>query len=134
MTTHLAFLGKRIACNRLEGQFNVETLLGGRLEVGNVVLRLAPLLGAFVGHASRFEVHLVAEHDERKVIRITRTRLDQKLVAPRFQVLERIGSGYIEDQHTAVGASIEGNAQRLKAFLASCVPNLNGMVIGFRLT
>lgn len=91
----------------------------------NVVLRLAPLLGTFIGYAACFEIHFVAENDKRKVIRIPRTRLDQKLIAPRFQILERIGSRNVEYQNATVGTSVEGNAQRLEAFLASSVPDLN---------
>lgn len=94
----------------------------------NVVLRLTPLLRPFVRYASRFQVHLVAEHDKRKMIGIPWTGLDQEFVAPRFQVLERIGSGHVKDEHTAVGAPVEGDAQRLEALLAGRVPDLsNGL-------
>ena len=41
-----------------------------------------------VTHLSRVEINLVADDDKRKVVRITRTRLDEELVSPGVQRTE----------------------------------------------
>lgn len=121
----LGVLGERAAGDRLEGQLHVEGLLGAGLEVGDAVLALAPLLRALRRHGAVLQVHLVAEDDEGEVVGVARRRLDEELVAPRLERLEGGGRGDVEDQHTAVGAAIEGHPQRLEPLLARRVPDLH---------
>jgi len=75
-------------------------------------------------YGSVAEVNLVANDNEWKVFSITWTRLDEKLVTPALQGLERVGNGDIVDQNAAVGAAVECYTQTLKPFLARRVPDL----------
>lgn len=59
-------------------------------------------------------------------------RLDQKLVAPVLQVLEGLLRVDIVHQHTAIRASVEGDAQALESLLAGCVPDLRERTLKFR--
>ena len=87
---------QRVLGDRLEGLLDVDGLLGGRLEVRHVVLLLTPLHrllgrdGARVG-----QVDLVADHHEREVLGVAWRRLDEELVAPALQVLERRRRGHV---------------------------------------
>ena len=47
---HLGLLGEAILGDSLKCLVNVNSLLGGRLKIGNVVLALAPTLGPLSGH------------------------------------------------------------------------------------
>lgn len=75
-------------------------------------------------HSSVLQVDLVAEDDEGEVVRVARRSLDKELVPPAVQVLERSCRCDVEHQHAAVGASVEGDSQRLKPLLPGCVPDL----------
>jgi hypothetical protein len=46
-----------------------------------------------------------------EVFRIARASLDQELVPPAVECLETLGVVHVVDQDTAVGSSVEGNAQ-----------------------
>jgi len=70
------------------------------------------------------EIDLVAEHDERKVLGIARTGLDEELVAPAVEVLEGLGDVDVEHEHAAVGTAIECNAEALESLLAGSIPDL----------
>ena len=50
--------------------------------------------------------------------------LDEELVAPRVETLERVRLRYIVHEHAAVGAAVEGDAERLEALLTGGVPDL----------
>ena len=76
-------------------------------------------------HGAVLEVELVADDDEREVLGVARTRLDEELVAPRVERLERVGRRHVVDEHAAVGAAVERDAQRLKTLLARRVPDLH---------
>jgi len=120
-------LDESVLGNRLEGLLDVDCLLGARLEVWNVSFGLAPAHCPFLGdNALVVKINLVAEDDEGERIGLSRAGVDKKFVAPRVEVLERLGHIYIEHQHAAVGPAIEGDAERLKPFLASRVPYLHG--------
>lgn len=87
-------------------------------------------------------IHLVAEHHlclvsfhslithattktyERESLRIHRARLYQEFVPPTIQRLETLRVIDIVHQNAAVGASIEGNTQRLEALLSCRIPDL----------
>jgi hypothetical protein len=71
-------------------------------------------------------VDLVAEHDEGESVRVARGGLDEELVAPGVEGLEGLGAVDIIDEHAAVGAPVEGDAERLEALLARGVPELQG--------
>lgn len=110
----LALLRQRQLGHRLEGQVDIVSVLGRRLKVRDVVLWLAPHLCPVPRHLI-VQVALVAEHDEREVVGITGTRLYQELVVPRVEVLERVGIGDVEDEDTAVSATVEGDSEWLEA-------------------
>jgi len=70
------------------------------------------------------EVNLVANDNERKVFGVTWACLDEELVAPTLQGLERVWNGHVIDQDAAVGTPVERNAEALKPLLSGCVPDL----------
>lgn len=67
-----------------------------------------------------------------EALRITGASLNQKFIPPAIQRLETLRVVYIVDQHTAVGASVECDAQGLEPFLTGGIPNLrkNQSVMG----
>lgn len=77
-------------------------------------------------YGSILQVNFVADDDEGKVLGVPRRRLDEELVSPRVQRFEGVWCCHIEDQDTAVCASVERHAERLEPFLTSGVPNLHG--------
>lgn len=62
---------------------------------------------------------------KRKVGRVARVGLDEKLVAPAVERLKAPRVVDVVHEDAAVGAAVEGHAQRLEAFLASRVPELS---------
>ena len=54
----------------------------------------------------------------------SRSHLQQELVAPAVERLERARARDVVREHAAVGAAVEGDAQRLEALLAGGVPDL----------
>ena len=75
-------------------------------------------------HRSVLQVDLVADDDEREVLGVAGARLDEELVAPPVERLERVRHRHVEDEHAAVGAAVEGDAEALEALLAGRVPDL----------
>ena len=50
--------------------------------------------------------------------------LNEELIAPRVEALERVRLCHVVHEHTAVSAAVEGDAERLEALLAGGVPDL----------
>ena len=69
-------------------------------------------------------VNLVAEDDERKVLGIMWTRLDEELVPPAVQRLERLCAVDIVYEHTTIRSSVVSHTERLEALLPSRIPEL----------
>ena len=76
-------------------------------------------------YLARIQINLVANDDERKVIWVAWTRLDEELISPAVQRPERVCRCHIIDQDAAVGTTVERYAERLETLLASCVPDLH---------
>ena len=81
-------------------------------------------------HSSVFQVNLVADDNEGKVLRVTRRSLDQKLIAPRIERFEGARGCDIVHENATIGAAVEGDAQRLETLLAGSIPDLNARVNG----
>lgn len=134
-----SLLCQSISSDRLEGDVDVDAFLGRCFKVGNIVLRLAPLLGSFrwnlqdweanvskveAGHSisilqtysSILQIDLIAQNYEREMLRIARTGLDQELVTPRVEIFECVGCSCVEDQNTAISSTIECNSKWLETF------------------
>lgn len=62
---------------------------------------------------------------EWKVFRVHRACLDQEFVPPAIKCVETLAIRDIETQNTAVGATVEGDSQRLEAFLSGGIPQLH---------
>lgn len=120
----LALLGQCELRHRLESRVHVVSVLCGRLIVRDIVLRFTPHLGPVPRHLV-VQVALVAQHDERKVVGVARAGLYEELVMPRVEVLERVRVGDVKHKDAAIGASVEGDAQGLKALLTGSVPDLH---------
>ena len=92
-----------------------------------MALALAPRHRPLLGHDALafFHVNLVAEHDEREVVRIVRTRLNEELIAPAVERLKALGIVDIVHQHAAVRAAVERHAERLESLLTGRVPQLH---------
>ena len=73
-------------------------------------------------------VNLVAEDNKWKVLRIMRTCLNKKLIAPAVERLKRLCAVNVIHEHTAVRPSVVGHAQRLEALLPSRIPELSACV------
>jgi hypothetical protein len=70
------------------------------------------------------DINLVANNNEWEMVRITRTRLNEKLISPTLQRLESIWIIDIIDKYTTVRATVERNTQTLESFLTSSIPDL----------
>ena len=75
-------------------------------------------------YCSVAEVNLVADDNKRKVFGISWTGLDEELVPPALQRLERVWNGNVVDENAAVGTAVERNAEALESFLSRRVPDL----------
>jgi hypothetical protein len=53
-----------------------------------------------------------------------RAGLDKELVAPAVEGLERLGAVDVVDEHAAVRATVESDAERLETLLTRRVPKL----------
>ena len=71
-----------------------------------------------------FYINLVAEDDEREVLRVMRARLNKELIPPAVKCLERLGAIHVVHEYAAVCTSIERDAKRLEALLTRGVPQL----------
>lgn len=107
------FLFEGLLGDSLEGELDVDGFLGRGFEVRDVSLGLAPGGGTLGGDDTGvFHINLVTQNYEGEVLRVAGSGLDQELLAPAVQVLERLGHVHIEDEHAAVSTTIEGNTQR----------------------
>jgi hypothetical protein len=61
---------------------------------------------------------------EWEALRVHGASLHQKLVPPAVQCIETLRVVHVVHEHAAVGAAVEGNAQRLEALLAGRIPEL----------
>lgn len=133
---HFSLLSQCILCDGLKGDINVDAFFSWCFEVWNIVFRLAPLLGSFSRNLEEqkklsniwifadvsptyspiLQIDFVSQNYERKMLRISRTRLDQELVTPWIEIFECVGCCCIENQNTTVCTSIESNTERLEAF------------------
>jgi len=113
--------------NGLERLFDVDGLLGGRLKVGNVALGLTPGHCAFLGDLPLIFLHidLVAQHDEGEVLGVPGASLDEELVPPTVQSLERFGAVDVVNEDAAVCAAVKRDAERLESLLSSSIPQLS---------
>lgn len=137
-------LAQGVPRDALERLLDVQRLLGGRLEVGHVVFRLAPLLRPLGGNGARLQVDLVAQQDEREVFGLAGRRLDEELVPPAVERFEGVGGRHVEHwsendsltprdqrrlpvltQHATIGTPVKGDTQRLEPFLPRRVPYLH---------
>ena len=106
---------------------NVDGLLCGRLEVGNVAFGLAPGHCAFLGDLPLVLLHidLVSQHDEREVLGVPGTGLNEELIPPTVQGLKRLGTVDVINKDTAVCTTIERDTEGLEPLLAGSIPQLS---------
>lgn len=114
----------------LERLLDIDGLLCGRLKVRNVALGLAPGHCAFLSDLPLVLLHidLVAQHDEGEVLGVPGARLNEELVPPTVQSLERLGAVDVINKNAAVSTTVERNTEGLESLLASSVPQL--LIIG----
>lgn len=105
---------------------HINRLLRRRLKIRDASLTLTECHCALLrDHALvLLDINLVSEDHKGERVRVARARLDEKLVAPRVERVERLCVVDVVDEHAAVGAAVEGDAERLEALLAGCVPEL----------
>ena len=70
------------------------------------------------------QVKFVADKHKGKVFRVFRAGLNEEVIPPPVQVLERLEVGEVKDKDAGVSAAVEGYTEALVAFLSSCVPDL----------
>ena len=110
--------------NSLECLLDVYGLLCRCLEVGNITLGLAPGHCAFLGDLPLvlFHINLIAQHDKGEVLGVSGAGLDEELVPPAVQGLERLGTVDIVDKDAAVCTTVERDTEGLESFLPSGIP------------
>ena len=115
-----------VLSNSLERLLDIDGLLCGSLEVGDVTLGLTPGHCAFLGYLPLILLHidLVAQHDKWEVLRIPGAGLDKELVPPTVQGLERLGAVDVVNEDTAVRTAVERDTEGLESFLSGSVPQL----------
>jgi hypothetical protein len=69
-----------------------------------------------------FHINLIAKNDEGEILGVMRTCLDQELVSPAVQGLERLQAVHVVDEYATVCATVESHTERLEAFLTGSVP------------
>ena len=74
---------------------------------------------------SAFQVDLVAKDDKWKVLRVPWTCLNEELVSPALERIERLEDGNVVDENAAVHAEVERYSEVLKPLSTSGVPNLS---------
>jgi len=120
-------LRKSVLGNGLESLFDVDSLLGRGLEERDVTLGGTPLLETLGGNnTSALHIDLVADDNEWEAIRVTRSGLDQELIAPAVQVVKGLGNVNIKHENAAISTTVESNTKRLETLLTSSIPNLEG--------
>lgn len=117
---------QRIPRNHLKSLLDIDSLLGRGLKVRDAALGLAKGHGTFGRNdaLALLDIDLVAQNHKRKRVRVAWRGLNQELVAPAIEGVEGFGVVDIEDEHAAVGTTVEGDTERLEAFLTGCVPEL----------
>lgn len=110
----------------LESLLDIDGLLCGRLKVGDIPFGLAPSHRAFLGYLPLvlFHIDLVAQHDEREVLRVPRASLNEELISPTVQGLERLGAVDVINEDAAVRTAVERDTEGLESLLTSSVPQL----------
>jgi hypothetical protein len=125
---HFTLIGLLLECilgNGLEGLLDIDGFLGRSLKERNVALGLAPSHGTLVGDDTLvLEIDLVTENNEWEVLRIAGTGLDEELIAPAVEVLKGLGDVDVENEHAAIGTTVESNTKALEALLTSSIPDL----------
>ena len=103
---------------------DIDGLLCRRLKVRDVALGLAPGHRAFLSYLPLVLLHidLVPQHDEGEVLRIPWAGLDEELVPPTVQGLERLGAVDVVNEDTTIRTAVESDAEGLESFLTSSVP------------
>ena len=137
---------QRILGYRLESLFDVDSLLGRSLEVGDISLGLTPRHRPFLRNLQHrvdvlvlnqrpsylpfafLHVNLVTEDNEREVLGIMWTRLNEELVAPAVQRLKGLCTVDVVYEHATIRSSVVGHAERLEALLPSRIPELSAVV------
>ena len=111
----------------LERLLDVDGLLCRCLKVRDVALGLTPGHCAFLGDLPLILLHidLVAQHDEGEVLGVPGASLDEELVPPTVQSLERLGAVDVVNEDAAVCATVEGDTERLESLLSSSIPQLS---------
>ena len=69
-------------------------------------------------------INLVAQYHKREVLRIMWACLDEELVSPAIERLERLGAVDVVDKDTAVCSTVECYTEGLETFLSGGVPKL----------
>jgi hypothetical protein len=112
--------------NSLECLLDVDRLLCRRLKVGDVALGLAPGHCAFLRDLPLILLHidLVAQYNEGEVLGIPGTGLDEELIPPTVQSLERLGAVDVINEDAAVCATVERNTEGLESLLTGSIPQL----------
>ena len=112
--------------NGLECLLDVDGLLCGSLKIGNVTLGLAPGHCAFLSDLPLILLHidLVAQHDEGEVLGVPGAGLDEKLVPPTVQGLERLGAVDVVNEDAAVCTAVERDTEGLESLLTGSIPQL----------
>jgi len=113
--------------NSLECLLDVDGLLCGRLKVGDIALGLAPGHCAFLGDLPLILLHidLVAQYDEGEVLGVPGAGLNEELVPPTVQGLERLGAVDVVNEDAAVCAAVERDTEGLESLLTSSIPQLH---------
>jgi len=121
----LRLLSESVLGDSLEGLLYVDGLLGGRLEVGHLVLGVTPLLSSLRAHGPVVEVHFVSEDHKGKIVGVSGAGLYEKLVPPRVERLEGVWGRDVISEDAAVGAAVKCHSKGLETLLASRVPDLH---------
>ena len=85
-SSYSCHLSKSILSNGLEGLLYIDCFLCACLKVRDLVLRVAPLLGPLGGHGPVVKVHLVAQNNKRKVVRVPWTCLARLFLLTPIQM------------------------------------------------
>ena len=74
---------------------------------------------------SACQVDLVAKDDKWKVLRVPWSRLNEELVSPALERIERLEDGNVVDENAAIRAAVERHSEAFKPLMTSGVPNLS---------
>jgi hypothetical protein len=98
--------------NDLKRLLHIDTFLRTRLKVRHLS-RLTIRCRAFVRYHPAILTHVdfITQHHEWKRLGVARRGLNEEFVAPGIECFEGFGGIDVVDQHAAVGAAVEGDAQ-----------------------